>query len=136
MNVAAANVKPAELIVFVSFSLPDNSLKNWLAHTNHVGGSVVLRGLVNNSFKETIKRLHMLNKANPHGAQIDPEKFKDFNITQVPAVMLLTHHHYDIVFGDVGLEYALSHFARQGRTQAAAEYYLSRLRSKDDEMAV
>lgn len=105
------------IIIFVSFSMPDESLKGWLREANMINAPVIVRGFVNNSFKDTINKIGALTKDNHGGIQIDPTLFQRFHVDKVPAVVVVKEPNcitgmsctfdYDIVYGDVKLSYAL-----------------------------
>jgi len=44
------------LMVFVSLGMPKHSLQQWNLQVTKAGGTLVLRGLVNNSMKQTVKK--------------------------------------------------------------------------------
>lgn len=110
------------LYVFVSFSMPDASLKALIEQGELAGAPVVLRGLVNNSIAETMATVRALyddDRSQESGAVIDPTLFQRFGIDQVPAVVVAeqaakactlddcaTPKHVKIA-GDVPLRYAL-----------------------------
>jgi len=98
------------VIIFVSFSMPKESLSEWVRTGEIIHAPVILRGLVNNSFKDTVKKVNELIQNNHGGVQIDPRLFKKFNITQVPAVVVMNatrQDEFDVIYGDVTLDYAL-----------------------------
>ena len=97
----------SNVIIFVSFSMPKESIKGWMNEAEKIHAPVVIRGLVNNSFKETIKRVNELVGDNKGGLQLDPVLFKEFKVNQVPAVVVRNQYDHDIVYGDVHLDYAL-----------------------------
>jgi conjugal transfer pilus assembly protein TrbC len=111
------------IIIFVSFSMPDESLKEWIREANLIGAPVVMRGFTNNSFKETVNKIYLLTKENQGGVQIDPALFQKYQITKVPAVVAIKEQNcmanmsctldYDIVYGDVTLAYALNKIQNQ-----------------------
>jgi conjugal transfer pilus assembly protein TrbC len=111
------------VLVFVSFSMPKESLKTWIRDANIIHAPVVIRGLVNNSFKETIAAVNALTKEGASGVQIDPTLFERYEIKQVPAVLvaasprcvpnLSCRENYDVQYGDTSLHYALKQIARQ-----------------------
>jgi type-F conjugative transfer system pilin assembly protein TrbC len=113
----------SNIIIFVSFSMPKESIKQWIKEGQEINAPVVIRGLINNSFKETINVLYQLNKESTGGVQLDPTLFKKYQIDKVPAVLVTdTEHclsnqtckkHDDVVYGDVTLFYALKKIAMQ-----------------------
>ena len=119
------NKEPSESIfIFVSFSMPEASLKQWLAQAHRRGANVVIRGLINNSFKETLSAMIRLVSDNTGGLLLDPTLFQKFDIKQVPAVMISQQNtctdeknclpRYDVIYGDVTLDYALQKLHDQG----------------------
>ena len=109
-NAAASDASDAgqlPIAIFVSFSMPKESIKGWINQAKKVGASVYIRGLVNNSFKDTAKAVNELIQDNKGGLLIDPTLFKKHAIIQVPAVVLLDEDNFDVVYGNVTLDYAL-----------------------------
>ena len=89
------NPENVHALVLVSFSMPNQSLIETLieAHTLHI--PVLIRGLVNNSFPETVsKMLSLMREASKEqagpidGGSIDPRPFRKYKIEQVPAVIV------------------------------------------------
>jgi|GEM_PF-3541468 len=112
----STNHEKNKTIVFVSFSMPELSLRQWLIDAQKYGASVVIRGLKNNSFKDTVLELtRLLEKNNTGGLELNPMLFKDFHITKVPAVVAINEatHNFDVVYGNVSLEYALKVIANK-----------------------
>jgi conjugal transfer pilus assembly protein TrbC len=113
----------SKIILFVSFSMPEESLKEWISESQKLHVPIVIRGLVDNSFKETIRRISGLIKDNRGGIQIDPKAFKRFKIEKVPAVVVAKSNscspnqtcleNFDVVYGDVTAEYALEKISDQ-----------------------
>lgn len=112
-----------QVLVFVSFSMPKTSLKTWMHDANTIQAPLILRGLVNNSFKETTASMYELVKEGSGGMQIDPLLFDRFQIKKVPAVVVTQStsclpnqsclESYDVFYGDVGLSYALKQIEKQ-----------------------
>jgi type-F conjugative transfer system pilin assembly protein TrbC len=102
-------ISPAKnTFIFVSFSMPLQSLKQWLSQAQPYGAMLVLRGLVHQSFRETATHVAEVLDGKKGGLQINPELFKKFQITQVPAVVQVHEDEsYDIVYGDIGLPNAI-----------------------------
>jgi conjugal transfer pilus assembly protein TrbC len=125
-----ADNSSTRILFFVSFSMPEESLKEWISESQKLHVPIVIRGLVNNSFKETIQRMSGLLKDNQGGIQIDPNAFKRFQIEKVPAVVIAKENtcsrnqtcseEFDVVYGDVTAEYALSKIADQNDTVSPA----------------
>lgn len=75
-------------IVLVSFSMADDAIRSLIEEAHRAGGAVVVRGLINNSFPETVTRLQKLANGSEGGLAIDPTVFRRFGIEQVPAFVL------------------------------------------------
>ena len=113
----------SQVLIFVSFSMPKTSLKSWMHDANTIHAPVIIRGLVNNSFKATTASIYELVKEGSGGMQIDPILFERFQIKKVPAVVVTQLvsclpnqsclENYDVFYGDAGLEYALKQIEKQ-----------------------
>lgn len=129
----------AHLFVFISFSMPEQSLKNYLQAANKVGARVVVRGLINNDFTQTITRIQeLVEEDNQSGVIVDPTLFAQFQIQRVPAVVVsegaypcqekeCQFHTFDVLYGNVDLAYALEHIRAQGDLGEQAHVFYSRL---------
>src|ERR1700721_885673 len=84
LNSICYGAADGDILIFVSFSMPKESLKGWMDEAEKIHAPLVIRGLVNNSFKETVKKMTELANDNHGGVQLDPTLFKAFNIKQVP----------------------------------------------------
>lgn len=112
---------PGQLIIFVSTSMPKASLQELGAQVSKAGGKLVLRGLVGNSFRETqstIKDLAIV-------ADIDPVKFEEFDVRQVPTFILYegsfeTGIRQDRLVGNISLKACLEQFAASGELKKEA----------------
>ena len=72
------------LLVFVSLSMPLESLKGLLKDAEKEGAVLVIRGLHNNSFKETAAFLQEQGLTSSGGMEINPDLFATYGITKVP----------------------------------------------------
>jgi conjugal transfer pilus assembly protein TrbC len=125
---------PAPLI-FVSFSMPEDTLRSLLLEAAVTGSPVLLRGLAENSMQRTAARLGELVGIENHGetntgkttpsVAIDPTLFERFGVDKVPTFVLPLSaaapctpegcpvpEHLKIA-GDVSLDYALGVMARE-----------------------
>ena len=119
----AGENRNSNVLIFVSFSMPKESIKGWMQEAEKIHAPVVIRGLVNNSFKATIQKMKELVNDNQGGVQIDPNLFRKFKIKQVPAVVVRSIQNclptqtcfedYDVIYGNVHLDYALEKIANQ-----------------------
>ena len=142
--------KPSELLVFVSFSMPPESLKRLIIQTTDAGGSVVFRGPVGGTpgmpmnFKETYRRLGKLQIRQKIDVQINPPAFKQFEIDQVPTFVVsdavgadkiaengcAEPNSYLKIAGEVSTEVALRELKKRTNEKKFQDYidaYLSQL---------
>lgn len=102
-----------EVLAFVSFSMPEEAIKQWLYEANILGASLNIRGLVENSMPKTMAKLQKLiaENQNQGGINIDPELFESYGIKKVPAVIVRQGHDenspFDIVYGTSSIKEAL-----------------------------
>lgn len=126
------------LYVFVSFSMSDKLLRSYIQDVAKTGGVVVISGLYNGSFTQTVKKIeeyaYVEEGVLAGGVMIDPKAFETFGITHVPTILLAETQlspclsptcdrdvpRHDKLQGSVSLEYALNLFAREGDLSDAA----------------
>lgn len=116
------------LVVFASLSMPKPSLQKLIADTARAGGSVLLRGFKDGSFKATAVAINKLaGSAGAASVQINPDAFVKYRVKAVPTVALLRTDAeekldaegcalpdaYASVAGDVGLDYALKELEKR-----------------------
>lgn len=120
--------KGAQLIVFISTSMPPKSIKQWAAQADILGAELVIRGFVNNSFKETVALARNLFEEDKVGGfNIDPLKFKQYSVEVVPTVILDVSGAIDVVQGDIGLIESLQLIQAKGTNSKDAQNYLSKI---------
>ncbi|MGM9451942.1 type-F conjugative transfer system pilin assembly protein TrbC [Legionella bozemanae] len=135
--------KVSQVLVFLSFAMPERSLQAWLLQCKQSGATPVIRGLIHNSFQETMTAIQMLSKKTGMGMQLDPILFKTFEITEVPAVVYVKDVplcpanmdckpvKYDKLYGDVSLDYALEKMgSEQSIEDPALHQMILRLRGE------
>src|SRR5580658_5555632 len=138
-TIYASENKNANIFIFISFSMPKESIKGWMKEAAIIHAPVVIRGLVNNSFKATVQKMAELAKDNQGGMQVDPNLFRRYNIKNVPAVVVTNQANclpnqscredYDVIYGNVHLGYALEKIAnRDDAVSAIAQEMLITLR--------
>lgn len=103
------NNSQQKILIFVSFSMPKESLKQWLLQAEKNSAPVLLRGFKNNSLRETLSEFQSIQSETKSGIQIDPISFEKFGVTKVPAVVIQqadknNENNFDVIYGDVGLE--------------------------------
>ena len=96
----------AETFIFVSFSMPKESLEHWINESVKHQIPVFIRGLKNNSLNETIEYLKLFEPI-PKNLLIDPERFTQYQISKVPAVVVTHSNDYDVIYGELSLKKAL-----------------------------
>ncbi len=94
--------KLPQILVFVSLSMPKLSLQELARQADSGNATLIMRGLKNNSFKDMAAELKELGIS----VQIDPNLFKQYQITKVPTFVLLSKEPRSLV-GNVSLAYAL-----------------------------
>ncbi len=133
------------LLVFISASVPRESLRRLANQARAVSATLVLRGVVGDGFPATAEFLRGLygEAGDAPRGMIDPRLFDRFNVRQVPAVVLApagvcleglrvcpdTTPSHVLVAGDVSLEYTLEYIAsRYPEARRSANASLARLR--------
>ena len=99
-----------KLLIFVSFSMPIDTLKSLYRETKDKNVILVLRGLKNGSFKETALFINEIGI----GVKIDPTLFKKYGVYKVPTFVLQTKNNFYSLSGNVTLSYALHKFKDKG----------------------
>ena len=106
-----------QLIVFVSLGMPDTPLKQLAAEAEKTKARLVIRGLLDNSFKTTINRLHELKIP----VEIDPTLFDLFEVKRVPTFVRCTmtpegavKEGHDRLSGNIFMRDALEKFRKFG----------------------
>lgn len=90
---ADRDVSMPSLVVFISFSMPGPTLERLVAQAQAVGATLVLRGLVNGSLRETAQRCQALIGQQHVAIQIDPQAFERFAVSQTPTFVLVKPGH-------------------------------------------
>lgn len=100
-----------EVIVFVSFSMPEFALKTWMKEASTYDASVNIRGLIGNNFPVTIQTIQKLVKEdnNQGGINIDPVLFETYGVDKIPAVVVrqMPNQAFDVVYGTSSIREAL-----------------------------
>ena len=132
------------LLVFVSFSMPQATLARLVDQAARARASLVLRGLVNGSLRDTVERMQRLIGNRQVSVQIDPQAFDRFSIVRTPSFVLVLDgaqpqrcgagmcfaaDQFALAAGDVSLDYALEHFQRSApRLARDAGAFLKRMK--------
>lgn len=92
----------SSLLVFISFSVPLESWKDWSKEIEDRGGVFVLRGLPFNSFVSFAQKVkEMRNSGVTAPITIDPEAYQKYDIMVVPSLVLRRGEDYDKVTGNI-----------------------------------
>ena len=93
-------------LIFVSFSMPTELLWSYMNQAKHYNAKLVIRGLVNNSFKDTVKVMD-LGDNKILKLEINPKLFKEHKITRVPTIVVLDENNETSskFIGSVSLNY-------------------------------
>ncbi|HXH85907.1 MAG TPA: type-F conjugative transfer system pilin assembly protein TrbC, partial [Nitrospira sp.] len=137
-----------QLYVFVSFSMPEITLKRLLSQAARIDASLILRGLVDDDLGKTKDKIAGLMEADAQGRTrikggfaIDPTLFERFDISQVPSFVLTdapvtrctesdcaSADHVRLA-GDITIDYALETISREAPAmKASAEQLLARMK--------
>ncbi|TQN75881.1 UNVERIFIED_ORG: conjugal transfer pilus assembly protein TrbC [Citrobacter freundii] len=105
-------------LVFVSFSMPPEELKQRVKDAAQLNIPVVIRGMVNGDMRATANAVAgLVKESNTGGVQIDPTTFRKYNITAVPVLIVACGNQGDTVDrlqGDLTLHQALKRVAEEG----------------------
>jgi conjugal transfer pilus assembly protein TrbC len=122
-----------KVLIFVSFAMPEPTLQRLVDQAARAGATLVLRGLVNGSIRETVTRMQALIGSRRVAVQIDPESFDRHGITRTPTFVLVmdgagteacrsracgSSQQFVKVAGDVTLDYAMQYLKRSSQQSA------------------
>lgn len=132
------------LMVFVSFSMPEPTLRRLVDQAAKAQASLVVRGFVNGSLQETVARAQGLIGNRQVAFQIDPQAFDRFAVMKTPTFVLVRDgargqpcasslcfpsDAFVTASGDVSLDYALEFIERKApRFAKDARSYLKKIR--------
>lgn len=111
------------LYIFVSFSMSSSQLLKLSEVARKVGARLVIRGLKDNSFKETLRYIKQLNEEGI-AVDVDPVAFAKFNVNLVPSFVVSEGDKFDKITGNISLKYALEQFIESGETASLSKEYL------------
>lgn len=132
------------LLIFVSFSMPEPTLQRLVDQAAKAQASLVIRGFINGSLRETVARAQGLIGNRQVAFQIDPQAFDRFAVVKTPTFVLVRGgvegqpcgtglcvppDAYVAISGDVSLDYALEFIERTApRFAKDARRYLQNIR--------
>lgn len=115
-------------LVFVSFSMPPDELKQRVQDAAALNIPVVIRGMVNGDMRATANAVAgLVKESNTGGVQIDPTTFRKYAITAVPVLIVACGNQGDKVDrlqGDITLHQALKRVAEEGDCAQTAKSLL------------
>ncbi len=126
--------KPAtpEMMIFVSFSMPRESLLRIVEQSERTGARLIFRGFNGDKMTDMSKRISALLGNHRVEAVIHPPAFTQFKVNQVPALVIAQSDagdqldsgcaqpdRYVKVTGDVSQDYALEYIERTSPQWAA-----------------
>ena len=125
--------------MFATLSLGDNVLKQMFEYAKMYNGTIVLKGIEDNSFIKTSDHIQRIAKGGEEAAIIiDPTLFKKFQVVSVPSYVLAKHKEcpvgmsctpsYDKITGNVTPKYALEKFIEKGDLGLEAQGLLGEVR--------
>jgi type-F conjugative transfer system pilin assembly protein TrbC len=97
-------------LVFVSATMPIESLKRLAYQAKQHGTILVIRGMVKNSMTETATLVDQID----HPLEIDPKLFERFGFKQVPVFVIPHQTSWHKVSGNVELNFALEKAIQKG----------------------
>jgi conjugal transfer pilus assembly protein TrbC len=133
------------LLVFVSFSMPEPTLQRLVDQAARAKATLVLRGFINGSLRETMWRVQRMIGKRRVAVQIDPQAFDRFAVSRTPSFVLVrdgaqakdcasgfcyANDAFVATSGDVSLAYALEYMQRTApQFSRNTMGFLNRLRS-------
>ena len=143
-----ANQPPVapELMVFVSFSMPRESLMRIIEQSERTGARLIFRGFTGDKLTEMSKRIADLLGNHRVEAVVHPPAFTQFKVNQVPALVISQSdaanqldngcaqaERYVKVTGDVSQDYALDYIERTSQKwSTVAATFNSKLQRSDN----
>jgi conjugal transfer pilus assembly protein TrbC len=128
-----------ELMVFVSFSMPPESLQRVVLESERTGAHIVFRGFRGNKLMEMSKHVADLIGNHRVEVSVNPPAFNQFQISAVPALVIALPtasegldngcaqaSQFVKVIGDVGQDYALDLIERNSPAFASAAQTFNR----------
>jgi conjugal transfer pilus assembly protein TrbC len=124
--------------------MPEATLTRLVDQASRAGATLVLRGLVDGSLRETVERMQRLVGTRRVAVQIDPQAFDRYSVQRTPSFVIvrggaasqpcgtgscIAGDQYLLAAGDVSLGYALEHFRRSApRMAGEASMFLQRMK--------
>lgn len=104
-----------DLAYFLSASLPEQDVAMLIRAAEHRHIPVYFRGLLGDSLEQTAGYIrHMVSTYHIRGIYIDPVRFAQYGVTQVPALVKKCGDRVDIIYGNIALNQALELLSERG----------------------
>jgi len=114
LNVSPKEDLQSSLYIFVSFSMPEETLISLSKEAAKIGGILMLRGLPENSFQLLASKVHELRaKGMISTVQIEPRMFSKYGVKSVPCFVNLEDEKVSMLSGNVSVSYALEKFGTE-----------------------
>lgn len=126
-------------MLFVSLGMPKLVLRQYLIQSKELGIPLVIRGLLQNSYPVTAKRIYQIlhpknteknfQKEIKGGFEIDPVYFRKFHISVVPALVVTNGSNYSVVYGNIPIKKLLQLISKNSKYPAIknnAKLYLEK----------
>lgn len=109
------NLSENEMAYFVSFSIPEQQIVTLIKAAERRNIPIYLNGLVKNDMGATAKAiLYLAQKYDIKGVLVDPVRFQHYGINAVPALVKKCGDKFDLVVGNVDIDYALELIRTEG----------------------
>ncbi len=132
--------KETDLLVFVSFSMPEASLLRIASEAKKSGAVLVLRGFKNGSYQQTVEATRLINGLGAQ-AMVHPDLFTQYQIVDVPTFVLAdateqgacedsqtgSCQPYYAIKGDVSLSAVLESFEKRSDSKKLTDSAATRL---------
>ena len=128
---AKAQVSDSRLLIFISSSMPKQTITNLMHQASSIGAVFVVRGLINGSYVNTYRYFYNLKGDNTVGIMLNPTLFKALQVDTVPTFALYQSEQdlmktacnvapkYTKVSGEVSVHYALEQLNRSSNADLA-----------------
>ena len=112
--------------VFLSFSMPDKVIKEYMKESVVIGYLPVFKGFMEGNYAKTIWYLKEIMESTKSGAEINPNVFKEFNIQEVPSFVMAEGNmscyesnsckggRYNKIAGNIGISGAIREMEKKG----------------------
>ena len=107
-------LKDQNILIFVSFSMPKKLLWSYFEQAKLYNAKLVMRGLVNNSFKDTVKSMDIGDNKILR-LEVNPKLFKAYQVKRVPTIVVKNNNGHDRFVGSVTLAYILNEINSSNR---------------------